>query len=789
MPHCGVRTFLIGPRAGPEANTGANTIGWPAYRVKVLQLLIKKDLIPRYTPFGILAIFIFVIRDGRQKYLNPSLICPSKIDVPVEHFIVSARKYRPQTFKDVVGQEAITNTLTNAIENNHLAQALLFCGPRGVGKTTCARILAKKINQDGSEREDEDFAFNIFELDAASNNSVDDIRNLTDQVRIPPQTGKYKVYIIDEVHMLSQSAFNAFLKTLEEPPKHAIFILATTEKHKIIPTILSRCQIFDFKRITVKDAAEYLSYIAKEQGVEAEDDALHIIAQKADGAMRDALSIFDRVVSFSGKKLTRQAVTENLNVLDYDTYFSATDLILGNNIPELLLLFNKTLSLGFDGHHFISGLASHFRDLMVCRHEATIALLEVGENAKERYAEQSKKTSEPFLLKALDLANDCDLKYKTSRNQRLLVELTLMKLASIDFDGQKKNPKTLTSSDKAGETLIPASNFKDRETSQARKTEQQPTLLETERPLAPVAVERKQAPLETERQLASTVVGHKPAPSETKAQPLPATNVQTERLEQTLAETTQQPSTSTTDGVATIKSEFEKNAESTGDETIIQVSENRHEKNQVIDSKAGLSTTSGENYQNRDTAVDSTEVQLAEPEPVLKTEIKKPDGVKKVHLDLASKRVSALSISSLKAKKEHRLSKKEAEIDESELPKETFAEAKMQEHWADFVKKIDGKGQKILASSLTTDIPKMFDDTTIWIELPNDTMKKEVEREQYDLMSYLKEKLDNHFITLRITVNEETAKKFAFTPEEKYEKLREKNPAIDLLRQTFDLDL
>ncbi len=262
----------------------------------------------------------------------------------MEHFVVSARKYRPQTFKDVVGQSAITNTLQKSIEHNHLAQALLFTGPRGVGKTTCARILAKMINSDGTETEDEDFAFNIFELDAASNNSVDDIRSLTDQVRIPPQVGKYKVYIIDEVHMLSQAAFNAFLKTLEEPPKHCIFILATTEKHKIIPTILSRCQIFDFKRITVKDAKEYLKYIAGEQGITAEDDALHIIAQKADGAMRDALSIFDRVVSFSGKNLTRQAVTENLNVLDYETYFDSTNLILQNKIPELLIQFNTILS-------------------------------------------------------------------------------------------------------------------------------------------------------------------------------------------------------------------------------------------------------------------------------------------------------------------------------------------------------------------------------------------------------------------------------------------------------------
>src|SRR5690606_15063035 len=371
----------------------------------------------------------------------------------MEHFVVSARKYRPQTFKDVVGQQAITNTLLNAIENNHLAQALLFTGPRGVGKTTCARILAKMINSDGTETGDEDFAFNIFELDAASNNSVDDIRNLTDQVRIPPQVGKYKVYIIDEVHMLSQAAFNAFLKTLEEPPKHCIFILATTEKHKIIPTILSRCQIFDFKRITVKDAKDYLKYIAEEQGINAEDDALHIIAQKADGAMRDALSIFDRVVSFSGKDLTRQAVTENLNVLDYETYFDSTDLILDNKIPELLLLFNNTLSKGFDGHHYIAGLASHFRDLLVCKTPSTIDLLEVGDTIKERYLTQAKNASQAFLIEGINLANECDLKYKNSKNQRLLVELCLMQLASITFDGEKKNSKRF---------IIPPSYFKNK---------------------------------------------------------------------------------------------------------------------------------------------------------------------------------------------------------------------------------------------------------------------------------------------------------------------------------------
>lgn len=356
----------------------------------------------------------------------------------MEQFVVSARKYRPQTFKDVVGQQAITNTLLNAIETNHLASALLFTGPRGVGKTTCARILARKINQPGYDDPNEDFTFNVFELDAASNNSVDDIRNLIDQVRIPPQTGQYKVYIIDEVHMLSASAFNAFLKTLEEPPKHAIFILATTEKHKIIPTILSRCQIFDFKRITVKDAKAHLAEVAQSQGVAFEDDALHIIAQKADGAMRDALSIFDRVVSYCGSNLTRQAVTENLNVLDYETYIHVTDLLLTNKIPEVLMAYNEILSKGFDGHHFIAGLASHFRDVLVCQTPATISLLEVGAQAQKLYAQQAQQTPHAFLLKGIELANECDLKYKVSQNQRLLVELCLMQLASITFDGEKK---------------------------------------------------------------------------------------------------------------------------------------------------------------------------------------------------------------------------------------------------------------------------------------------------------------------------------------------------------------
>jgi len=355
----------------------------------------------------------------------------------MERYIVSARKYRPQTFESVVGQQHITNTLENAIKNNHLAQALLFCGPRGVGKTTCARILAKKINE-ADNVDDRDFSLNIFELDAASNNSVDDIRNLIDQVRFAPQVGRFKVYIIDEVHMLSSQAFNAFLKTLEEPPAHAIFILATTEKHKIIPTILSRCQIFDFKRITVEDIAHHLAYVAKEEGVEADPEGLHIIAQKADGALRDALSILDKLISFNGKTLTYESVITNLDILDYDYFFRATQLILQQDLSKLLLLFKEILDKGFDGSHFANGLAGHFRDLLVSQDPQTVQLLEVGPSVKERYLKQASECSISFLVFAMRILNECDIQYKTSSNQRFLVEVTLMQLVDLL---EKKKPE------------------------------------------------------------------------------------------------------------------------------------------------------------------------------------------------------------------------------------------------------------------------------------------------------------------------------------------------------------
>ena len=575
----------------------------------------------------------------------------------MEKFVVSALKYRPKTFKDVVGQSAITTTLENAIKENHLAQALLFTGPRGVGKTSCARILAKMINSNGNANANEDFAFNIFELDAASNNSVDDIRNLTDQVRIPPQVGTYKVYIIDEVHMLSSNAFNAFLKTLEEPPKHCIFILATTEKHKIIPTILSRCQIFDFKRITVNDAKNYLKIIAKEQGIEAEDDALHIIAQKADGAMRDALSIFDRVVSFSGKNLTRKAVSENLNVLDYDAFFQVTDHILNNEIPELLLQFNAILSRGFEGQHFIAGLASHFRDLFVAKSAQTIELLEVGDDTKENYKKQSEKTTTTFLKQAIFLANDCDLKYKTSRNQRLLVELCLMKLASINFDGEKK---------KTSGFIIPAAYFKNKN--------------------SPEIVVQKQP---------------------------------------------QQP-----------QAEVYRSDES--------------EKSNVVE----------------------------EPKPE-----HPPKPIAAPVLTGVKRQSSGLSLKSIQKKKEHQIKQMDVQIKEEDLPSDAFSEDQMLEFWNAYVDKLEKNGKYNLAAILKIDTPKLTDNFVIQLEFPNSTNKIEVERQQFELLQYLRKSLNNFEIALDISVNEIMEKKYAYTAEDKYKKLKEKNPALETLKQTFNLDL
>lgn len=422
----------------------------------------------------------------------------------MDNYIVSARKYRPATFKSVVGQEALTTTLRNAIAGNKLAHAYLFCGPRGVGKTTCARIFAKTINclNPSPEHEacnvcescvafNEQRSYNIHELDAASNNSVDDIRALIDQVRIPPQIGKYKVYIIDEVHMLSTSAFNSFLKTLEEPPAHAIFILATTEKHKIIPTILSRCQVYDFSRISISDIVEQLQYIAKEESVNAETEALNIIAQKADGGMRDALSIFDQTVSYTGGNVTYRAVINNLNVLDYEYYFNITDAILAGSVVDCLLILNDILNRGFEGQYIISGITSHFRDLLVCKDSMTAQLFQVGASIRERYIETAKKCDNTFLYNAIEMANECDLNYRLSKNKRLLVELTLIRLCQLT-----ENPNPLSTA-KPQREIKPVQPVSEQGTSTMQSTpkpiEQAPKVEKKEEPQKTIAKEPEQS--------------------------------------------------------------------------------------------------------------------------------------------------------------------------------------------------------------------------------------------------------------------------------------------------------
>ncbi|MFV0248494.1 MAG: DNA polymerase III subunit gamma/tau [Tenacibaculum sp.] len=566
----------------------------------------------------------------------------------MEHFVVSARKYRPQTFKEVVGQQAITHTLENAIKNNHLAQALLFTGPRGVGKTSCARILAKQINQDLEIGSSKDFAFNIFELDAASNNSVDDIRNLIDQVRIPPQIGKYKVYIIDEVHMLSQAAFNAFLKTLEEPPAHAIFILATTEKHKIIPTILSRCQIFDFKRISVSDAKDFLKHICDKEGITAEDDALYIIAQKADGAMRDALSIFDRVISFSGNNLTRQAVAQNLNVLDYQVYFQITDLLLQNKIPNILISFDKILAKGFEGQHFINGLAMHFRDLLVAKDSSTLALLEVGANTKKNYLKQAVQASVPFLLQAIDKANSCDLNYKTSKNQRLLVELTLMQIASITFDKQKK---------KSDDYIIPSHLIKNSLSSKSKNSSSE----------------------------------------------------------------------------------------------------------QIAELKNNTTPINKDNSNTEYTKNQNTSV-----------------------LENTRRGLSALSLKNVNSKEE--LPVKNIEENEK-LAKTNFTEQQLKDAWKNYYLKLQEQGEHSMAAIITLDKPVLLKNFKIQIAAPNQLIKQQLEDGKSKFVAFLRKKLNNYKIQLDFILDKTIEKKHAYTSDEKYQKLKQKNPLLEKLKDTFGLEI
>lgn len=589
----------------------------------------------------------------------------------MENFIVSARKYRPTTFDSVVGQLSITSTLKNAIKSNHLAQAFLFCGPRGVGKTTCARILAKTINCfnvtenieacnecESCKAFDEGHSLNIHELDGASNNSVEDIRNLIDQVRFAPQLGTHKVYIIDEVHMLSQAAFNAFLKTLEEPPKHAIFILATTEKHKIIPTILSRCQIFDFNRIKIEDIAKHLHHIATNEKVTAEEDGLHIIAQKADGALRDALSMFDQIVSFSGGSITYKDVIDNLNILDYDYYFKVNEAIINQNVPDSLLLFNEILNNGFDGHNFINGLAEHFRNLLVCLDPKTVNLLEVGANTKEKYVTQAKATSLSNLIKCLNITNDADTRYKSSKNQRLLVEVMLMQLCALKNElPEKKNS------------------------------------------------------------IINLVIGNKPASKKitTLPKPKPENNNYTEPKP-----------------------------------TIHKVSEPQENKPVV-----------------------TQETQKETEKPILKN----TGG-----LNFAS------TISINKSNEAIQDDKKDVqELNIENRPTERYTQEQFEQKWQAFKKILESKNKTNLAS-LFQYIPKIENDL-IHLLVENKALEDEFKAQQTDFLEFIRNELNNFNISIKTEINKDTKTKKAYTPQEKFVKMSEKNPHLKTLVKTLDMDI
>lgn len=586
----------------------------------------------------------------------------------MENYIVSARKYRPATFDTVVGQHSITSTLKNAIKTAHLAQAFLFCGPRGVGKTTCARILAKTINCfnitqnieacdecESCKSFNEGHSLNVYELDAASNNSVDDIRALIDQVRFAPQLGTHKVYIIDEVHMLSQAAFNAFLKTLEEPPKHAIFILATTEKHKIIPTILSRCQVFDFSRIQIEDIANHLAHIAEQETIEAEKEGLHIIAQKADGALRDALSMFDQIVSFSGNKITYQDVIDNLNILDYDYYFKITDAIITNNISNALLIFNEILNNGFDGHNFINGLSEHLRNLLVCQDNATVNLLEVGPSIKEKYLEQSKKINLNDLISFLSITSQTDTTYKSSKNKRLLVEVMLMQLCSRNYSQDEKKKPIIN---------LPFSNNKE---------------------LAK-AVEKHEG----------VVVQPK------KEQPKPTPTVVNEPV----------------------------------------ISLNKPEMPAVEEKKATYSQQLG-SFQLSGTI--SIKEQLADKENSDKKE------------------------------------------DTSEKPTTAFTEEAFLAQWKIYKDKLLADGQIMFASAFES-APEI-EGTLIKVIVENKAIVDEFTTQKPDILDFFRATLNNYNIDFELTINKDKANKKAFTPEEKFEKMSEKNPVLKLLRDRLDLEV
>ena len=672
----------------------------------------------------------------------------------MEQFVVSARKYRPQAFEAVVGQSHITDTLLKSVENDHLAQALLFCGPRGVGKTTCARILAKVINA-GANLSDDELALNIFELDAASNNSVDDIRRLIDQVRFAPQTGKFKVYIIDEVHMLSQQAFNAFLKTLEEPPAHAIFILATTEKHKIIPTILSRCQIFDFKRITVEDIANHLAYVAGQEGINAEPEALHMIAEKADGALRDALSLFDRMISFSGNTLTYTQVVEVLDILDYNYYFKGVELAQSVNYPDLLLLYNEVLDKGFNGHEFVVGMAKHFRDLLVAREAKTVELLEVGPAIKERYLQQSAASTTRFLLHGLKVFNELDGQYKNSSQPRILVELGLLKLVEfISQEKKKQQPQVNSATADSTDGFLPDSLPKRDQSAPAA-----PALVDPAAPAPPAPTPAAQEP---------------PAP--VAPAPTPAAPVEAAPTAPTDPASTK-PATLATPATAIDPLEA---PESLPDEPVSAPP--------VVDPAAAFDT-------DPTPTPAPTPAPPAAPAPA--SSPRRTAGRRVVQRE-ARPTTGGLSVMDTlnNIEKQEGAVPEQAEVKDGAVPDipvvaggpaEVYSKKELETAITEYAKRRDVK--TAVRSLLMGQMPKIIDKNTLEMEVDNNIEMGYFNEEQQKLVPYLRTKLKNANIRFEVKMVEREQTRKLYLPEEKFKYMAEKNPNLVYLRQKIQTDL
>jgi len=674
----------------------------------------------------------------------------------MEQFVVSARKYRPQAFEAVVGQSHITDTLLKSVENDHLAQALLFCGPRGVGKTTCARILAKVINA-GANLSDDELALNIFELDAASNNSVDDIRRLIDQVRFAPQTGKFKVYIIDEVHMLSQQAFNAFLKTLEEPPAHAIFILATTEKHKIIPTILSRCQIFDFKRITVEDIANHLAYVAGQEGINAEPEALHMIAEKADGALRDALSLFDRMISFSGNTLTYTQVVEVLDILDYNYYFKGVELAQSVNYPDLLLLYNEVLDKGFNGHEFVVGMAKHFRDLLVAREAKTVELLEVGPAIKERYLQQSAASSTRFLLHGLKVFNELDGQYKNSSQPRILVELGLLKLVEfISQEKKKQQPQVNRATADSTDDFLPDSLPKRDQSIPAAPAPMAPA---APAPPAPTpAAQEPPAPA---------------APAPTPAAPVEAAPAPTAPTDSASTK----PATPATPATAIDPLEA---PESLPDEPLTAPP--------VVDPAAAFDT-------DPTPTPAPTPAPPAAPAPA--STPRRATGRRVVQRE-ARPTTGGLSVMDTlnNIEKQEGAVPEQVEVKDGAVPDipvvaggpaEVYSKKELETAITEYAKRRDVK--TAVRSLLMGQMPKIIDKNTLEMEVDNNIEMGYFNEEQQKLVPYLRTKLKNANIRFEVKMVEREQTRKLYLPEEKFKYMAEKNPNLMYLRQKIQTDL